>query len=72
VAWAVSTTSRAISLQPDLNYRGFTASPVLGTPQGISVFLINESFGDTVNWDLIPESAIAAVTLIPDSDPARP
>jgi outer membrane receptor protein involved in Fe transport len=25
--------------QVDLNYRGFTASPVLGTPQGISVFL---------------------------------
>lgn len=59
--------------QPDVNYRGFTASPVLGTPQGISVFLdgarINEPFGDTVNWDLIPASAIAAVTLMPGSSP---
>src|ERR1700737_2823881 len=25
--------------QPDVNFRGFTASPVLGTPQGVSVFL---------------------------------
>jgi hypothetical protein len=24
-------------LQPDINYRGFTASPLLGTPQGLSV-----------------------------------
>ena len=25
--------------QPDVNFRGFTASPLLGTPQGVSVFL---------------------------------
>jgi len=35
--------------QTDINYRGFTASPLLGTPQGLSVFLdgvrINEPFG---------------------------
>lgn len=57
----------------DLNYRGFTSSPVLGTPQGISVFLdgmrINEPFGDTVAWDLVPQIAIANVTLIPGSNP---
>ncbi len=44
--------------QSDVSYRGFTASPLLGTPQGLSVFLdgvrINEPFGDIVNWDLIP------------------
>ncbi len=38
--------------QPDLQYRGFTASPLLGLPQGISVYLnggrVNEAFGDTV------------------------
>ena len=57
----------------DLNYRGFTSSPVLGTPQGISVFLdgmrINEPFGDTVAWDLVPQIAIANATLIPGSNP---
>jgi iron complex outermembrane receptor protein len=47
----------------NLNYRGFVASPVPGTPQGLAVYLngirVNESFGDTVNWDLIPTNAIA-------------
>jgi iron complex outermembrane recepter protein len=56
--------------QLDLNYRGFTASPVLGTPQGIAVYQngvrINEVFGDTVNWDLIPETAIQRMTLVPN------
>jgi outer membrane receptor protein involved in Fe transport len=59
--------------QPDVNYHGFTASPLLGTPQGLSVYFdgvrVNESFGDVVNWDLLPESAIAAVTLVPGSNP---
>ncbi|MBS0448918.1 MAG: TonB-dependent receptor [Proteobacteria bacterium] len=59
--------------QMDVNYRGYTASPLLGTPQGLSVFLdgvrINEPFGDVVNWDLIPTAAIANVTLIPGSNP---
>ncbi len=57
--------------QLDLNYRGFTASPVLGTPQGIAVYQngvrINEVFGDTVNWDLIPEMAIQRMTLVPNN-----
>ncbi len=53
--------------QADVNYHGFTASPLLGTPEGLSVYVdgvrVNEAFGDTVNWDLIPEAAIANVTL---------
>jgi outer membrane receptor protein involved in Fe transport len=60
--------------QPDVNFRGFTASPLLGVPQGLSVFQdgvrINEPFGDTVNWDLLPQSAIASMQLIPGSNPA--
>jgi iron complex outermembrane receptor protein len=60
--------------QPDLNVRGFTASPLLGTPQGVSVFFdgvrINEPFGDAVNWDLIPASALSSIQLIPGSNPA--
>ncbi len=59
--------------QPDVTYRGFSASPLLGTPQGISVYQdgvrINEPFGDTVNWDLIPTSAISTINLIPGSNP---
>jgi outer membrane receptor protein involved in Fe transport len=59
--------------QPNVNYRGFTASPLLGTPQGISVFVdgvrVNEPFGDVVNWDLIPLNAISNMNLIPGSNP---
>jgi outer membrane receptor protein involved in Fe transport len=59
--------------QPDLNYRGYTASPLLGTPQGISVYMdgvrLNQPFGDVVSWDLIPQIAIAETTLIPGSNP---
>jgi len=59
--------------QPDINFRGFTASSLLGTPQGLSVYLdgvrINQPFGDVVSWDLIPRSAIASVTLMPGSNP---
>ncbi|WP_322049485.1 TonB-dependent receptor [Paraburkholderia sp. J67] len=60
--------------QMNLNYRGFTASPLLGTPEGLSVFVdgvrVNEPFGDVVNWDLIPVEAIENVQLIPGSNPA--
>jgi iron complex outermembrane receptor protein len=56
-----------------LNYRGFAASPLQGTPQGLAVYMggvrLNEAFGDTVNWDLIPEAAIARADLI-TGDPA--
>jgi len=48
--------------QPDVVFRGFEASPVLGTPQGVAVYQngvrVNEAFGDTVNWDLIPDIAV--------------
>jgi iron complex outermembrane receptor protein len=54
--------------QPDILYRGFEASPVLGTPQGIAVYQngvrINEAFGDTVNWDLIPDIAIDRLDIV--------
>jgi outer membrane receptor protein involved in Fe transport len=60
-------------LQADINYHGFTASPLLGTPQGLSVYVdgvrVNEAFGDTVNWDLIPEAAISTISLVPGSNP---
>jgi iron complex outermembrane receptor protein len=47
----------------ELSYRGFAASPLQGTPQGLAVYMsgirLNEAFGDTVNWDLIPTNAIS-------------
>lgn len=59
--------------QPDVQYRGFTASPLLGNPQGLAVFQngvrVNEPFGETVNWDLIPDFAIERVDLLPSSNP---
>src|SRR4030081_1748460 len=54
--------------QPDVQFRGFVASPVAGTPPGLAVYQhgvrINEAFGDTVNWDLIPTAAIRSVTVV--------
>jgi outer membrane receptor protein involved in Fe transport len=59
--------------QPDVNYRGYTASPLLGTPEGISIYMDgvrqNQPFGDVVAWDLIPRQAIDEATLIPGSNP---
>ena len=58
----VSSDAQGNSFAPDLRYRGFIASPVQGTPQGLAVYMngvrVNEAFGDTVNWDLIPTIAI--------------
>ncbi len=60
-------------LQPDLQYRGFLASPLLGAPQGLSMYLdgvrLNEPLGDTINWDLIPANAIRSVNIMPGSNP---
>lgn len=59
--------------QMDVTYRGFTAGPQLGTPQGLSVFFdgirVNEPFGDVVNWDLIPLNALSSFEVFPGSNP---
>ena len=60
-------------LQPDVQFRGFVGSPLLGLPQGLAVYQdgvrINEPFGDTVNWALIPDVAIESLQLVPGSNP---
>ncbi len=71
---SVSVTDYAGNpFQQDLNFRGFTASPAIGTPQGISVYMdgvrINEPFGEIVNWGLIPMNALASLDLIPGTNP---
>jgi outer membrane receptor protein involved in Fe transport len=53
--------------QPGLYYNGFEASPLQGTSQGLAVYVngtrFNSAFGDTVNWDLIPDVAIGHLTV---------
>ncbi len=53
--------------QPTFSYHGFAASPLQGTPQGLAVYVngvrFNQPFGDTVDWDLIPDIAIDRVNL---------
>src|SRR5919108_1235342 len=60
--------------QPTLNIRGFTLSPVVGVPQGVSVFLdgvrINEPDAQQVNFDLIPMEAVERAELV--RGPATP
>ena len=59
--------------QPTLRFRGFAASPLLGLPQGIAVYQngvrINEPFGDTVQFDLVPQFALDRVQLSAGAEP---
>jgi iron complex outermembrane receptor protein len=59
--------------QLQLNYRGFTAGPLLGSAQGLSVYVdgvrVNEAFGNVVNWDLIPGANIDSIALMPGANP---
>jgi iron complex outermembrane receptor protein len=54
--------------QPTLFYHGFEASPLQGTPQGLAVYVngvrFNSAFGDTVNFDLLPDLAIDQMNLV--------
>ena len=54
--------------QQNLTYRGFTLSPLLGEPQGLAVYMngvrINEGFGDTIQWDLVPDAALRRIDLV--------
>lgn len=62
---------QASPFQPDFVYRGFEASPISGVAEGIAVYQdgvrLNEAFGDSVNWDLIPQFAVARFTLQSDN-----
>lgn len=60
-------------LQSDLSFRGYTASPLLGTPQGMAVYVdgvrANQPFGEVVSWDLLPSVAVDQVALIEGAAP---
>ncbi|CAM8364216.1 TonB-dependent receptor [Candidatus Methylopumilus planktonicus] len=71
---SVSTTEMGGNpWQPEITFRGFSASPLLGMPQGISTYVdgvrMNEPFGDVTLWDKIPNFAIGGMQLIPGSNP---
>ena len=55
-------------LRSEVSFRGFDASPVSGRSQGLAVYQngvrINEAFGDTVYWDVMPSNAIASTSII--------
>jgi iron complex outermembrane recepter protein len=65
--------SQGGTLQPDVLFRGFSGSPFLGSSEGLAVYQdgvrVNEAFGDTINWDALPSTAIASVNVIPGSNP---
>ncbi len=68
VPGVVLTDASGNGFLQEVNFRGFQSSPVNGTPQGLAVYQngvrINEVFGDTINWDLIPSNAISDITLL--------
>jgi iron complex outermembrane recepter protein len=68
-----SSEAQGGTFQPDLVFRGFVGSPLLGASEGLAVYQdgvrINEAFGDTINWDALPASAIASINLTPGSNP---
>ncbi len=70
---AVAVDSLGNALQQTVSLRGFTASPALGEPQGVSVYQgpmrLNESFGDVVQWDLLPAFAVDEAQVVSGSNP---
>jgi len=67
-----ASDAQAGAFQPDLLFRGFTGSPLLGASEGLAVYQdgvrLNDPFGDTIHWDLLPSAAIASINLIPGSN----
>jgi outer membrane receptor protein involved in Fe transport len=70
---AILSDTESNPFQPDLFYRGFDASSVLGTAEGLAVYengdRINEAFGDVVLWDMVPLFAVSRIDVLPGSDP---
>ena len=67
------TEAQGNPFQADVSFRGYTASPLLGSAQGLSVYLdgvrLNQPFGDVMSWDMLPKSAISTIALMPGSNP---
>lgn len=67
------TNNQGNPYQADVTYRGFSVTPLLGTPPGLSVYVDgvrqNETFGDVVRFDSIPQSALKSLTVLPGTLP---
>ena len=65
--------AQAGTFQPDVVFRGFVASPLLGASEGLAVYLdgvrMNDPFGDTIAWDILPMPAVASINVMPGSNP---
>jgi outer membrane receptor protein involved in Fe transport len=74
VAGASLTDSQGSPFNATLNFRGYTASPVLGAPQGLAVYQngvrVNDPFGEVVSWALLPDFAIERLEVHPGTNPA--
>lgn len=61
------------TFQPDLVFRGFGGSPLLGASEGLAVYLdgvrANEPFGDVLNWDALPPMSLESINVMPGSNP---
>ncbi len=68
VPGVILTDTAGSAFRTDVQYRGFDASPIGGRSQAIAVYQqgirINESFGDTVNLDAIPNNAIDDIAIV--------
>jgi len=67
-----TSDAQAGTFQPDVLFRGFAGSPLLGASEGLAVYQdgvrINDPFGDTIHWDLLPSAAVASVNVMPGSN----
>ena len=68
VPGVITSDAAGNPMRAEISFRGFDASPVSGRAQGLAVYQngvrINEAFGDTVNWDVIPSNAIAGLSVV--------
>ncbi|MEE2694869.1 MAG: TonB-dependent receptor [Pseudomonadota bacterium] len=60
-------------MQNDINFRGYVAGPLLGSAQAMAIYQngmrVNESFGEVVQWDLVPDFAIHNMQIFTGGDP---
>jgi len=59
--------------QLEINYRGYNGTPLVGNPQGLSIYVDgvrqNMPFSNNVLWDTIPDFAIEDMQLVGGSNP---
>ena len=60
-------------MQNDINFRGYVSGPMLGSAQALAIYQngmrVNESFGEVIQWDLVPDFAINSMQIFSGGDP---